>query len=107
MSKAESRELEPKTPTIILRGIISEADPGFTMPCAMGDCDGYTSRKQIDYPLTLNNQLFVAANVWANVCSKCGEVYFDADVSHAILEDILEIQHPERAHYISRIHFAI
>lgn len=43
-------------------------------------CKGLTEKKNVNYILDLNNTIIIIKDVPANVCTKCGERYFDDDV---------------------------
>lgn len=43
-------------------------------------CKGLTEKKNVNYILDLNNTIIIIKDVPANVCTKCGEKYFDDNV---------------------------
>ena len=43
-------------------------------------CKGTTEKRTVNYLLDLNNTIIIIKDVPANVCTKCGERYFDDDV---------------------------
>lgn len=57
---------------IILKGGIN------IMECFM--CKGHTEKKLVNYLLDLNNMIIIIKNIPANVCTVCGERYFDDEV---------------------------
>lgn len=43
-------------------------------------CKGKTEKKIVNYILDLDNTIIIIKDVPANVCTKCGDRYFDDDV---------------------------
>ena len=68
----------------------SEFDPNSKMVC----CGNPTIQKQIDYTITVNDELFRFPNIWASVCGTCGESYFSPEVGESISRQIFQLQHP-------------
>jgi YgiT-type zinc finger domain-containing protein len=77
---------------VITIEVASNYDPDARMSCYK--CGRVAEQRQINYQTSLNGQTFEIPNVWAGVCSNCGEIYFAPDVGHAIDDKIFERQHP-------------
>ena len=59
------------------------------MECFM--CKGHTEKKLVNYLVDLNNTIIIK-NVPANVCTTCGERYFDDDVMQNLEKIINELR---------------
>ena len=62
------------------------------MKCFM--CKSQKEKKLVNYMLDLNNTIIIIKDVPANVCSQCGERYFDDDVMEnleKIIDDVKKI----------------
>lgn len=52
------------------------------MECFM--CKGNLVKKQVNYVVDLENTIIIIKGVPANVCTKCGEQYFDDETTENI-----------------------
>lgn len=55
-------------------------------------CKGSTEKALVNYLLDLNNTIIIIKNVPANVCTTCGERYFDDDVMENLEKIINELK---------------
>ena len=51
-------------------------------------CKGNLEEKKVNYIVDLENTIIIIKDVPANVCTKCGERYFDDDVMENLEKEL-------------------
>lgn len=93
MTSPQEKTPQTKTPLTIIEGIESEFDLESNMYC----CGQPAEQKQIDYQITVQKRTFKIPQVWASVCAKCGNEYFDPAIGDKIMDIIFVVNHPKEA----------
>ena len=72
-------------------------------------CGGNTEIKKLDIDFRWGDKLFVIQKVPVEVCTKCGERYYSAKVSHKIdklVQEISKVKKPKKIIEVPVFNFA-
>lgn len=89
-ARSKGAEKEGPAQKVVEIEVFSEFDHSSNMLC----CGKPTIQKQIDYTISVNDELLRIPKVWASVCQSCNQPFFAPDVGTAISNGIFELQNP-------------